>query len=350
MLSFRISVPSKRYSDAKQEQFFNELLPSLRALPGVKAASAAFPLPLTPGNISISFSIAGRPTKAGDEPSARVSLIESNFFETLHIPLIQGRFFLSSEQDEKGRPVVIVNDAFARRFFPGQNAVGQRITSGLGIGENPPEREIVGVVGNVKRMSLTEPATPEYYIPFEQAPVATPNVALRVTGDPYSYANAIRARLAAIDSTLPIYRFESYDDDIARITAQQRFETLLLTGFAAVALLLAAVGLYAVLSYMVTQRTAELGLRIALGAPRSSVLQLMLVRGLKMTVIGTAIGLLSASLLTRFVATLLYGVKPLDASTFAVMTLVLLAVSGIASLVPAWRGAMLDPNSALRKF
>jgi predicted permease len=350
MLSFRISVPGKRYTDARQEELFHQLLSDLRALPGVQSASAAFPLPLTQGNISISFSIAGRPSRPGDEPSARVSLIEPSFFETLRVPLIQGRFFLSSEQNEKGRPVVIVNEAFAKRFFPGQNAVGQHITSGLGIGENPPEREIVGVVGTVKRMSLTEPPTPEYYIPFEQAPIATPNVAMRVTGDPSSYANAIRAKIAAIDGTLPIYRFESYNDDIARITSQQRFQTLLLTGFAVVALLLAALGLYAVLSYMVAQRTAELGLRMALGAPRLSVLQLMLFRGLKMAAIGAAAGLVAASLLTRFVATLLYGVKPLDAVTFAGMTLVLLLVSCLASLIPAWRGAMLDPNSALRKF
>jgi len=348
MLTFRISIPAKRYNEDQQSQFFHQLLPRLQTLPGVQMATAAFPLPLTQGDINISFSISGRPTKPGEEPSARVSLINSGYFETLRIPLKEGRFFLSSEQDSKGRPVVIVNESFARRFFPGQNAVGQHITSGLGIGDTPPEREIVGIVGNVKRTSLTEPDKPEYYIPYEQAPVATPQVALRVTGDPDSYARIVREEMARIDKNLPVYRLQSYSDDLARITAQQRFQTLLLSGFAAVALLLAGLGLYAVLSYMVTQRTAELGLRIALGASRANVLQLMLFRGVKLAALGLILGLASAAILTRFAAGLLYGVKPLDPITFVTMAAVLLATATVASVIPAWRAAILDPNETLR--
>jgi ABC-type antimicrobial peptide transport system permease subunit len=222
------------------------------------------------------------------------------------------------------------------------------MTSGLGIGEKPPEREIVGVVGNVKRASLTEADKPEYYIPFEQAPVATPAVALRVTGDPNSYAKTVRTEFTRIDSNVPTYRMQSYADDLARLTAQQRFQTLLLTAFAAIALLLAGLGLYAVLSYMLAQRTPELGLRIALGAPRSNVLKIVLVRGLALAVVGLCTGLFAAALLTRFAAGLLYGVKPLDTATFGIMTLVLLAVSAIASFIPAWRASMLDPNQTLR--
>jgi ABC-type antimicrobial peptide transport system permease subunit len=245
--------------------------------------------------------------------------------------------------------VVIVNQAFARKFFPGQNAVGQHMRSGLGHGDTPPMREIVGVVGNVKRASLTEPDKPEYYIPYEQAPVAPAAVALRVAGDPNNYAKQVRAEVAKLDSSLPTYRLQSYQDDLARITAQQRFQTLLLTAFAAIALLLAALGLYAVLSYMVAQRTTEFGLRIALGAPRSHVLQLMLSRGLTLTCVGLAVGLACSALLTHFVAGLLYNVKALDAVTFASMALVLLLVSTVACLIPAWQAAMLDPNDTLRK-
>jgi putative ABC transport system permease protein len=352
MLTFRISVPGKRYPDDQQSRLFHQLLSTLQALPGVQMASAAFPLPLAQGNISISFSIAGRPTRPGDEPSARVSLIEPGYFQTMQIPVKRGRIFLSTEQDEKGLPVVIVNEAFAHKFFPGASldaVIGQHMRSGLGIGETPPMREIVGVVGDVKRSTLTEPPTAEYYIPYEQAPVATPAVAMRVVGDPNSYASVVRAELAKIDASLPIYRFHSYNDDLARITAQQRFQTLLLSAFAAVALLLAGLGLYAVLSYMVAQRTTELGLRIALGAPRANVLQLMLYRGLKLAVFGLIAGLVSAALLTRFVAGVLYDVKPLDVITFTTMTTVLLSVSVVASLIPAWRAAMLDPNETLRK-
>ena len=349
MLTFRISIPLKRYSFDQQARLFHELLPRLQALPGAQMATAAFPLPLAQGDINISFSIAGQPSRPGDEPSARVSLIEPEYFETLRIPLKRGRFFVASEQDEKGQPVVIVNEAFARKFFPGQNAVGQHIRSGLGEGDPPPMREIVGVVGDVKRTSLTEPPTPDYYVPFEQAAIATPPVAMRVTGDPDSYARMVAAEVAKLDKTLPVYRMQSYSDDLKRVTAQQRFQTLLLTGFAVVALLLAGLGLYAVLSYMVAQRTTELGLRIALGAPRGNVMQLMLWRGLRMTALGLSAGLVTSALLTRFVAGLLYGVKPLDGLTFATTTVVLLAVSSIACLIPALRASMLDPNETLRQ-
>jgi len=348
MLTFRISIPSKRYSEEQQGQFFHELLGRLEALPGVKSASAAFPLPLTQGDINIGFTIAGKPTKPEDEPSARVSLIEARYFETLKIPLREGRFFLASEQSAAGRPVVIVNEAFARRFFPGEDAVGKRITSGLGIGDTPPEREIVGVVGDVKRTSLTEEDKPEYYIPFEQAPVATPAVALRVSGDPDHYLKIVREEVARQDSNLPTYRMQSYADDLARLTAQQRFQTLLLTGFALIALLLAGLGLYAVLSYMLAQRTPELGLRIALGAPRMHVLRLMLARGVMLAGAGLVAGVIAAAGLTRFISGLLYGVKALDGATFALMTAVLFAVATLASLLPAWRASRLDPNRTLR--
>jgi predicted permease len=348
MLNFRVSIPTARYDNAATTRFYQQLLLRLKALPGVQNATASFPLPLTGGDINISFAIQGRPTPPGAEPSARVSLIEPNYFQTLRIPLRQGRFFLATEHNEKGQPVAMVNEEFAKRFFPGQNAVGQHIQSGLGAGDPPPMREIVGVVGNVKRANLTEADKPEYYIPYEQAPVAPAAVALRVTGDPNSYATEVRAEVAKMDKSLPTYRMQSYQDDLARITAQQRFQTLLLTAFAFIALLLAALGLYAVLSYMVAQRTTEFGVRIALGAPRTHVLQLMLSRGLMLTSIGLAVGLAASALLTRFVAGLLYGVKPLDAVTFASMTAVLLLVSAVACFLPAWQAATLDPNETLR--
>jgi len=349
MLTFRLAVSPKRYDQQGRVALLQQLIPTLNALPGVQSTTAGFPLPLTEGDINISFSIAGHPNPPGGDPSARVSLIEPSYFKTLRISLLKGRFFEPAEHRAEAPPVVIVNEAFARHFFPGQNAVGQHIRSGLGIGDPPPTREIVGVVANVKRNSLTESDKPEYYIPFEQAPIgANPVFGLRVTGDANSYANSIRAAIAKIDPELPAYRLQSYQDDLARITAQQRFQSLLLTAFAAIALLLAALGLYAVLSYMVTQRTGEFGLRIALGAPRTHVLQLMLSRGLTLASTGLAVGLAASTLLTRFVAGLLYAVKPLDAATFASMASVLLLVATVACLIPAWQAAMLDPNETLR--
>lgn len=349
IFTYRLSLSSKRYPDEQRNQFMHQLLAKMEAMPGVKSATAAFPLPLAQGDINITFTIQGRPTKPGDEPAARVSLTEGRYFETLRIPLKHGRLFEPTEQDAKGQPVVIINQAFADRFFPGENAVGQHMLCGLGEGDQPPMREIVGVVGNVKRTSLTEEDKPEYYIPYEQAAITVPAVAVRVSGDPNSYARMVSAEVAKLDPSVPVYRFQSYNDDLKRITTQQRFQTLLLSAFAGVALLLAGLGLYAVLSYMVAQRRTELGLRIALGAPRSNVLQLMLYRGLRLAGIGLALGLVLAVVLTRFVAGLLYGVKPLDAVTFATTTAVLLVVSGMASLIPAWRAALLDPNDTLRQ-
>ena len=349
MLTFRISVPNKRYSDEQRTQFAQQVLAKMKQIPGVQGATGAFPLPLTQGDINISFSIAGRPSAPGDEPSARVSLIEAGFFETLKIPLERGRFFLSTEQAEKGPPAIIVNEAFAQKYFPGQEALGQHIKSGLGTDEEEPAmREVVGVVGNVKRASITEPATPEYYIPMEQAPIAMPHIALRVSGDPMSYATAVHGAVASLDKGAPIYRMNSYSDDMQRTSAQQRFQTTLLTSFAGIALLLAAIGLYGVLSYMVSQRTIELGLRIALGAQRSNVLQLILLRGLGLAVVGLCIGIATAALLSHFISGVLYQVKPLDALTFVGTSLVLLMVSCVASLIPAYRASRLDPNESLR--
>jgi len=349
MLTFRMAFSPKRFTEEQRTRFVQQLLPQLAAMPGARMATAAFPLPMTQGNIQITFSIQGRPVKPGDEPAARVSLVETNYFQTLQIPVRTGRDFLATEHEEKGQPVVIVNEAFAKQFFPGQNAVGQHLRSGLGDGETPPMREVVGVVDNVKRVSLTEDDEPEYYIPYEQAAVAPPAIAVRVSGNPENYARQVTAMVGKMDANVPVYRMQSYGDEIKRVTAQQRFQTLLLTGFAGVALLLAGVGLYAVLSYMVAQRTTELGLRIALGAPRSNVLQLMLFRGLRLAAVGLALGLVLAATLTRFVAGLLFGVKPLDGVTFATTTLVLLVVSALASLIPAWRAASLDPNDTLRQ-
>ncbi len=356
VVTFQLSVPTSRYTEARRSQLYRELLPRFQAMHSVQSASAAYPMPLTQADMSISFSIAGRPNPPGSDASARASLIEPGFFQALRIPIHAGRDFLPTEHNQKATPVVIVNQAFERKFFPGQSAVGQHIRSGLGAGDPPPMREIVGVVGDVKRGNLTEVAAPEYYIPYEQAPVSAAAFALRtkpngagVFPDPEALAKQIRAEIAAVDPGLPVYRLQSYSQDLSRVTAQQRFQTVLLTAFAAIALVLAALGLYAVLSYMLSQRTQELGLRIALGAQRSNVLRLMLTRGLQLTIAGLAAGIVLAALLTRFLATLLYGVKPLDTATFALTALVLLAVSTLASLVPAWRAAMLNPVETLRR-
>jgi len=350
LITFHVGMAQRRYPGPRLLQFTQGLQSGLAALPGVQQATYGFPMPLTGSNMNITFSIDGRPTPPGEEPSARASVVAANFFQALQMPLRRGRFFTTAEDQPGDAHTVIVNQAFADRFFPGEDALGKRITSGLSSlsGDGKPEpQEIVGIVGNVVRSSLSEQPMPEYFLPFAQASVGPPVFALRVSGDPANYVDAVRASVARLDPSVPVYGVRT--NLLARSTAQQRFQTLLLSGFAAIALLLSAIGLYAVLSYMVAQRTMELGLRIALGAQRGNILQLILRRGLLLSIAGLAIGLCASALLTRFLTTLLFATKALDAATFVGMALLLLAISAISSLVPAYRASRLDPIETLRQ-
>jgi ABC-type antimicrobial peptide transport system permease subunit len=221
---------------------------------------------------------------------------------------------------------------------------------GLGDGiTNEPMREIVGVVGDVKRKGITAEMPAQYYLPFNQAIILSPTVILRTAGDPLSLVAPLRTQLAQVDSNIPLYQIRTFDDYVSLSAAQPRFQTVLITFFAAMALLLSAIGLYAVLSYMVAQRTLEIGLRLALGAQREDVLGLILRRGLILAVTGLAIGIFVSLLLTRFIAEMLYGVRPFDPLTFVGVSLVLLLVSLIASSAPAYRAARLDPMRTLRE-
>ena len=350
MLTFRVGMSPKRYKeDADSLAFYRGTLTKLQALPGVQSATAVYPLPLSGSGIGITFDIEGRPHAPGDSPEVRVSIIEPSFFQTMAIPILRGRTFSEDEDQPKGRPVTIVNQAFARKFFPGENPIGKRIQPDLSSDDNPKAmHEIIAVTADVKRERLTEQATPEIYLPYAPMNITSPYYALRVAGDPASYINSVRAAVASIDKDAPAYRIHTYDELVALNTAQSRFQTLLLTAFAGVALLLAAVGLYAVLSYMVVQRTHEIGLRMALGAQRGNVLKLILSRGMALAVIGVAVGIAVSALLTRFLGSLLYDVKALDPITFVSVAGVLLAVSAVASAIPASRAASLDPMKTLR--
>ena len=350
LLSFRVAAPDKHFTHAQQIQFAQAVQQRLTTLPGVQAATAGFPLPLSGGNINITFTIDGRPTEPGNDPVARVSTVVANFFSTLRIPLLRGRFFTSAEDTATGPQVLVINQTFADLFFPGESPVGKHIRPGLGSDTTGSKSyEIVGVVGNVKRGDLTEPAAPEYYMPLSQTIFGVPPFALRTTGDPLQYTDTVRKVVAEIDPALPVFNVYSYDFLLARTTAMRRFQTVLLTGFAALALLLAAIGLYASLSYMVVERTAELGLRMALGAQRGDVLSLILCRGLTLACTGLCLGLLAAFFLTRYIGSLLYSTRPLDLLTFTATTGLLLAVCALSSALPALRAARLDPANTLRQ-
>ena len=349
VLTARLNLPDSQYHGLKKVQFYEELLPKLAALPGVQSVAAGWPVPLGRGNFSISFTIEGRSVAKGDEPSEDLSIVTPDFFRTLRIPVLAGRAFQPTD-DATSSQVIIINQAFARKYFPGENPIGKHIRADLGDGiTEHPMREVVGVVGDVKRKGITTEAPAQYYLPYAQCVITSPTVEIRTVGDPVSIIGPLRALLAQMDSAVPLFRVRTLEDYVSQSTAQPRFQTLLIGFFAAMALLLSAIGLYAVLSYMVAQRSLELGLRLALGAQRSDVLGLVVRRGVALAIIGLTIGMFVSVLLTRFMAGMLYGVRPFDPLTFVGVSVVLLVVSLIASMAPACRAARLDPMNTLRE-
>jgi predicted permease len=344
----RISLPDNQYPHDRKIQFIDQLIPRLASLPGVKSASAGWPMPMSGNSASISFTVEGHPVAKADHPSEALGLTLPGYFETMRIPLIAGRTF-AAQDGPKGAPVAIVNQAFANKYFAGVNPVGKHMTADLGDDAMVrPVREIVGVVGNIKRQGLTAESDPEYYLPWSQAVVTTPFLCIRTVGNPKDLARAVSTTIAQMNPSVPVYQVHDLDFYISRSTAQPRFQTLLLTSFATMALLLAAVGLYGVLSYIVQQRSMELALRLAVGAQRGEVLGLVLKRGMTLAAIGVAVGLGISACLSRFIATLLYGVQPFDALTFAGVSLLLLLVALAASIAPAYRAAQADPMITLR--
>ncbi len=349
VLTARVAVSFDKLDHDQHLQFYNQLLARLSALPGVRSASAGWPLPMSDSNATISFNIEGRPVAKGDEPGESLGVIMPGYFETMHVPLLAGRNF--GEQDgTHALPVVIVNQAFARRYFPRENPVGKRIQVRLGDGViDHPVREVVGVVGDIKRKGLTAAAEPQYFLPFSQALITNPFLTIRVSGDPAALEGVLRAAVHELDKSVPVYQVAKLDDYLAKSAAMPRFQTLLLTCFAGIALLLAAIGLYGLLSYMVVQRTLEIGVRMALGARKSQVLGMIAGRGMALALIGLGTGLVISAALTRLLSGMLYDIRPSDPVTFVAMTGVLLLVSLLATSIPAYRATQLDPIETLRE-
>ncbi len=348
VLVTNIDLPDNRYPGDKNVQFYNQLLPRLAQLPGVQSAAAGFPMPLTGSMMNISFEIEGRPVAEADQPVEIVSTVTPGFFRTLGIPVLRGREFQETDTRTSNN-VAVITQSFARKYFPNEDPIGKHIKPGLGDGyTSKAMREIVGVVGDIKRQRLTSDTAPEYYLPHAQATVSSPSLVLRTSGDPLSVANAVRSEVAALDKNVPVFEIHTYEGLLSKNAAEPRFQSMLLTCFAALALLLSAVGLYAVLSYMVAQRTLEIGVRMALGAQRVDVLGLILRRGLGLAALGLVIGMALALVLTRYMASMLYTIKPLDPATLLAVTAILLLVSLAASSAPAWRAARVDPMKTLR--
>jgi predicted permease len=238
LLIASLSLPDNRYTGAQQAQFYQQLLSRVRALPGVQSASAGWPLPMATSGMRISFDIEGHPLPEGDRNTARISLANPGFFETMRIPVLKGREFRDSD-DAKASPVVIVSQSFAQKYFSNEDPVGKHITPGLSDGTvKEVPREIIAVVGDVRSTGLRRDASPEYYLPFAQAAVISPKLVVRTAVDPVSMMGPLRRQVAELDKNLPLYDVKTFDDVVSRSAAQPRFQAMLLSSFAAIALLL----------------------------------------------------------------------------------------------------------------
>jgi putative ABC transport system permease protein len=349
ILTATVELPDARYPKPEQAaSFYRTLLDRVRAMPGVEAVSAVVPQPLSGDTMTLSFDIEGRNIPKGERPSSHFRSISLDYFSVMKIPLLAGRAF--TERDDSHSPgVVIVNETFAKRHFPNESPIGKHVKPGYSLEGEPVWREIVGVVKDVKhRQSLGRDYEPEYYLPHAQMPINSMNLVVRATNDPRSLARGIQREVQLLDRDIPVFRIKTLEQYLGVAVAQPKFNALLLSLFAGLALLLTAIGLYGVMAYSVVQRAQEIGLRIALGAQTGDVLKMVLRQGLKLTALGLGIGLATAFALTRYMQSLLFGVKAADPLTFAAIALLLIAVALVACWIPARRATKVDPMIALR--
>lgn len=348
-LTVQVSLPKTKYPEESQQvAFFQQLIERVATLPGVQSAGAGHVVPLSGNDFVLAFEIDGRPPlQPGVTQSTNYYSVSADYFKAMGIPLRRGRVF--TERDIKDSPrVAVINETMAKKIFPDEDPIGKRITFDNRQKGNPEWFEIVGIVGDVKQYSLDQVTTMQTYEPYIQQTFPYMTLVVRTTGDPTNLNAAIRSEVLKLDKEQPTTNFKTLNEFFSISIAQQRFSVVLLGMFAVVALVLSAVGIYGVLSYAVTQRTHEIGIRVALGAGKRDVLRLVVGQGMLLTVIGVAGGLGAAFALTRLMASLLFGVTATDAVTFASVASLLLAVALLACYIPARRATKVDPLVALR--
>ncbi len=366
LTSFSVSLPEKKYTTIdRQAEFYKRLLENLRGLPGVESTAAASGLPLGNNGWQTSFIIDGRPRPPRDQtPLMEACLVTPDYFKAMNIPLLSGRYFndhddrsflagkdLSKYTDDQqqmaGLNAVIIDQEFARRYWPGEDAVGKRIK--MGTEKNPLLLTVVGVIGRVKMEGLSQDSNRvQGYLPFLQSPNTDMTVIVKGSADPNQLVGAIRDQVKQIDPDQPIYAVRTMDEIRSESVAGEKLNLTLLSLFAGIALVLAIVGIYGVMSYAVTQRTHEIGIRMAIGARPRDVFRMIMGHGMSLALIGVAIGLAGAFALTRLMASMLFGIEPTDPFTFVSIALLLTGVALVACYVPGRRATKVDPVVSLR--
>jgi predicted permease len=353
VLTARVALPLDQYQSIDQQRsFFQQLVERLQVLPGVTSAGATATIPLRGNMMMISaIQIEGRPQMdqaTMNATTASINAVTPGYFSALRVPLIEGR--LLGERDGANAPnTVVVNEAFVRRYFEKEDPIGKRFNAGMGpVTHGPKSWTIVGVIGDTKQQGLASEVMPEATASALQWPRFMMTLVLRTSVDPASLVSAVRKQVSDLDKNLPVYGVQTMDDVLSAEVASQRFNAGALAGFAGLAVLLAAVGIYGVMAYAVSQRTREMGVRIALGAETGNVLRMILGQGLRLAVIGAGLGVVASFGLTRLMSGLLFGVKTSDPETFVLVTAALLIVALAACWIPAWRATRVDPVIALR--
>ena len=346
VMTAQLTLPAVKYDSlARRTQFWEVLLQRIRSLPGVTAAGTVSFLPMNGLGSATSFEVVGRPKPAlGESPVATIKIVNGDYFAVLGIPLLRGRVFTDREEQVENHYAVI-SQALARELFPNQDPIGQHLQVSWN-GDSPDE--IIGVVGDTKMVSIEEEIRPAIYYPYSRTPYTFETIVVRTAPRPSSVASSLVQAVHQVDDELPVSNLRSMEDVVARSVAERRIIMVLLVVFAALALVLATVGIYGVMSYMVSQRTQEIGIRMALGANRGGVIGMVLKQALLLALIGLGAGLVAALALTGLLHAMLYDVLPTDPVTFGSVAALLLAVAAAAAVVPAVRATRVDPIAALK--
>jgi putative ABC transport system permease protein len=347
VLTMHVSLPESKYKTPQQQSaFFDRALPQLRSISGVKTAVVATEIPYGSEEVDDTISIQARPAQNGEFRKANIENVNAEFFSAMHVPLRTGRLLEESDGAEQPQ-VAVVSQSFAQRYFPGEDPIGKFIKTG-GEDSKSPWLKIVGTVGDIKYNVFQNQAPPPIYLSYRQAPQSYTYLAIRTEGNPTSFVAAVRSQMAGVDPDLPISEFFTLQNVFSNALLGLSYVAVMLTAMGVIALVLASVGVYGVMAYSVTERTQEIGVRVAMGAQPRDVLKLVMFRGVMITAIGLLIGLPSAWVLAQLMAGLIYGVSTSDLPTFGVITVVMSAITLLACYMPTRKAMSVDPIVALR--